>query len=165
MLYFCMKMLVAWRERQANTWLTMKFETFSSWWNWHWSARQKILSLPTIILYWHHLFLVLLHFCCNYFLLFSKNFIEPKLKSSKVHFILPFYAHSSHNERWQLFLRQLQRLVELWEADQSYSHTDNAWLKCWRKKKKKKGSISWKMWAVLIFCGLMGALAFRFCGQ
>ena len=86
---------------------------------------------------------------------------------SNVHFILStLYAHSSCNERWRLFLRQLQRLVKLWAADQSLKVTQ-IMPGCSADKKK----IFWngctscrKMRAVLIFYKWMEALAFHLCG-
>ena len=112
------KKLVAWRVRWDNAWLTTKSVTFWNRQNQHRSTQQNILGLPTILLHWHHLFVILLFFCCNCFLFFFP-LINWRWNQAKSTSYCSLYAHSSHNERWWLFLGQLQQLVELWAAEQS----------------------------------------------
>ena len=124
---YCTK-LVAWRIRQDNACLEL-VQTGGTDTE---APKQNILSLPTIVIHWHHLFFILLLFCCNCFLpliFFFFNLITWSWNKAKSASYCSFYVHSSHDERWRLFQRQLQWLVQLWLEDQSKSHiTDNAWL-------------------------------------
>ena len=149
--------------------VNLKFGIFSNWRNHHWSAQRNMHGLLTIILHRYHLFLVFLLSCCNHFLQFVVvvvyNWSWNQAKSASY---CPLFAHSSHDERWRLFLRQLQRLVKLCTADQFMkSHTNNSWLDYQKKRRRKNQSRTscWKMQPVLIFCGWPGALAFHLCSR
>ena len=92
--------------------------------------------------------------------------LTPPLSHSLI-LLSALYTHSSHNERWHLFLTQLQRLVKLWAADQSWKVTQITHGHSTEKEKKKKTSRTscWKKRPILIFCEWTGTLAFHLCSQ
>ena len=105
------------RKGKDNIWLTM-FETGRT--DTEAPNETSPASLPSFP-HWHHPFLVPLLSSATISCGGGDGcvFLQPKLKSSKVCFVLSaLYAHSSHDERWWFFLRQLQQLVELLAADQ-----------------------------------------------
>ena len=107
-----------------------------NWRNWHLSAQQNILGLPTIVLHWHCLFLVLLLFCCNYFCFSILFFNKLKLKSSKVHFILSTLHPFKPQWKMAAFPRPIVMTGQAMSSRPIIkSHTYNAWLKCWQKKR------------------------------
>ena len=128
------KKLVASRVRQDNAWPTMKLGTFSNWQNWHCSAQQNILSLLTIVLHWHHLFLILFLFCCNYFLILW--YAEAEIKVCFVFSALWPFKPMIKEGRFPKTTAMIGRVMSNWSIIKC--HTDNAWLYCRQKKKKKR---------------------------
>ena len=160
-LYFYIKKLVAWRVKQHDTWPTNQSGTFTNCWNWHWKYPTKHLwppnhrpPLTSPFSFSYSSAATIFHF-----------FDKLKLTSSKVHFILSgSMPIQPRNERWRLYLRQLQQLVELWAADQSLKVTEIT-PGCSSEKQKKSLTACSQMRHVLIFCGRICVLAFDSCGQ